>query len=1367
MKKIIKKIQLPLFFKTKKFFLLLFLFLLFFFFTPISLHQMRLKIERLINHQAIEGVQKFEEQTGLKIKWGALKFNILTMTVKLKDVKILPLNSLNSQNIPSLKFLDGLQEVDIVSARPSLYTLLFKKQIVLTKVKISGGDIYLKTLKLAYRNTRISAKVIFPIKKIFVEKVNVNLKHNNQNLKLSQSDIKVWQKPGSIFQFNLFLKKIDIDEIQGFKGFSTLNVLKENSEESKNNLEDQTFQLSARGLAKKGQISFKNMIFKNQRFQSSTDRMDVFFDSRGLKAVDVRSSGSIPSILIRKSFGFLGLEPPPFDSLLSYSLNIQYKKRKGYKGVFTFKGESAVFKSYPVKKFFIQGHLMRYLLIVDQGFIQTPSHGNINIKKGEWLLKGEPSHFNFFVETEHLSSEFVSEVILGLNEFPVKGDFTGSIHCLGKDYISYLKCETKGYSERIVLNAEDQGSIASFYGIPFQSDIEWNKENLHFTIFNDKTDSPRLSLKGKYSQPLDSLSSEFSFLGNISRDVKFHAPFPIAGQVNAQNGRLIVERDKVQLNGVLASPALLIQSYKLRNISSLYQYKDDKLRFFRLKGEPGKTNYVAECDINFQKEDIILKLEAPFFDIRDVVNSVGENIFLPFDFKGTGSVSFFMHFPWSSPEYKKFQLKGNLFNVFVNKDFFQQVDFDFGIANKRGIIQSLLFKKGRGFIKGSGFFDQDFFLDIDLVGENLSLERLEWVNAILPFNQSGDVQFKMKLKGNLNQPEFIGDVFVSDMFFYSYPVKDSQLKIKINRKNLSFSGQFMDEIYIERFVYPFSKKANILAIGQFKKLNFIKILLSKNRIEKTHDYLSEVTGSFSLFRVQGVSKAWEGFIKVDQFFLSKFNKWIKNKNAFSVFLNKNKWSLTPVEFFHHNRGYLRLEERGQNKLFVSGESFLGLFSAFFPFLKAFAGHVKGQFLVENNLRQLNPRGNLKIERALFSLDILPEFKNISTDIIFSKNNIFINNFRGRAGGGLLEGKGTVFYDFVKFPHLNLNLNFSDARLDIPEDFRTRGSGQIKIQGSKPPYLISGQYAIQSGNITKDFSENAQRAKYDFSFLKEKIEKQDNLFDLDIDIETKQAVDVSNSLIQSSVEGQAKIYGPLDALLMKGEFRLSKRAEDNIISFRGQEFKILSGFVLFKNSEPENPYINIEANTLFKENIVDPLENNQEVEKIYKIFLSLKGLAKQLRVSLKSAPSLNEQEIISLLTLGVGSRHFDANVKQNVGEASSKLLYSSQLLGSLLLEKPLNREIKHTLGLDFRLTPYINTSNKPVTKITLSKNWFERWKTSFSRTIEEDSQSDVRLKYNINPKMSLTAFWENAENVEELKEEEKDFLGLDLEFNFDF
>ena len=131
----------------------------------------------------------------------------------------------------------------------------------------------------------------------------------------------------------------------------------------------------------------------------------------------------------------------------------------------------------------------------------------------------------------------------------------------------------------------------------------------------------------------------------------------------------------------------------------------------------------------------------------------------------------------------------------------------------------------------------------------------------------------------------------------------------------------------------------------------------------------------------------------------------------------------------------------------------------------------------------------------------------------------------------------------------------------------------------------------------------------------------------------------------------------------------------------------------------------------------------------------------------------------MLTLGMGSRHFDTGVKENITQ------YSYQLLGSLLLRQPLGREIRERFGLELGIDPKIQ-NNEPVTKITLKRKWFKALESSFSRTIEELPQSDVKLKYNLSRSMALTAFWENKiRGLEDIDTQNK--TGLDLEISFEF
>ena len=420
--------------------------------------------------------------------------------------------------------------------------------------------------------------------------------------------------------------------------------------------------------------------------------------------------------------------------------------------------------------------------------------------------------------------------------------------------------------------------------------------------------------------------------------------------------------------------------------------------------------------------------------------------------------------------------------------------------------------------------------------------------------------------------------------------------------------------------------------------------------------------------------------------------------------------------------------------------------------------MQGQAVINNNLKNVQARGSFKVSSGTLHPPSLPEFKNVSGQLVFSKEYLYINDLIGSSGGGVIKGLGSIKKPFQPYPKVDMRFDFTKVHFEIPEGFNTKGSGKVKIEGSKP-YLISGNYDVDSGSIVKEFSSSGEQG-YDFDLLKQEDTEPKSMLQLDLTLKTKKPVQLNSSLIRSSIEGQARLLGPLDALTMNGEFNLSKELKENSIFFRGQEFKISRGSISFLNSKPKNPYINISAASIFKERKIDPLESEEEIEREYLIFLFSRGFAEDLSFSLRSTPALKEKEIISLLTLGVSSRHFDSNVKQNVTD------YSYQILASLLVEKPLNREIKEALGLDFRLTPYINTLNKPVTKITLSRTWFDKWQSSFSRTLEESAQSDIRLKYDISPKISLTAFWENNEQLD-IDQAEEDWLGFDFEFKLDF
>ena len=1438
-----KKIKVARFLKSKKFLAIAVLLILFFVFTPVSLIQISQKTESWINDRAKAGVRTFEKQTGLKIKWEEINFHLFSMKVQLKNVRLASTGPAfrGTKKFPSSSYLDGWQKANKISVKPSLYSLLFKKKIILASLVIEGGELRLKALESYQRKkkSRQTKMEELPIQKMIVKNSSLVLKLNGHSLNFLGISLKAKQKTGRGIEFELAVPSFHTERVALLNARSSAPVpdifLQNKTICNKSKMEDtkgtekaascqqkgdlassdenlakakaikKSFSISLKGSLREDKILFQSILLQNKDFRSLTEGLSLLTDAKGLKSLNLKSSsGTLPSFLIQEAWeiGKVQGDLPFFRALFSYKLQLKYNRRRGSQASYEISTKKALFKTEPLKSFFLKGKLEPDFLTAQRGFIQTQSGGEIEIKEARAGLNPRDSlPFRFFLQTKSLDSLQLARALFDSKDFPIQADFNGGIKCSGfaLPKAPALKCSMDGQSEKLSLRVQEESKeagakkpqsldlvkeqrkeqgkeqrkergeegyqeIASVHGMRFQADMEWKDNTLRFTVDGENEENrSKIYFKATSSDQAERLQADYSFEGKLGRDIVFKTPFPLSGELSASEGQLLIEKSKIRLQGALFSPLLYIQSFRLKNISGQYRFQNNKLEFLNIKGQPEKSSWLAECSLDFSKRELMVKSTAPFFDLKDLQYALQGDRQIPLKLKGTGAFSLFLRLPWNRTQHTEFHLKGNLFNAFVNRDFFQQMEFELGLKEGKGELKSLLLRKGRGFIEGKGSFDDKFQLDLKVSGNGLSLEKIEHLNEILPFSQAGGLNFDMEIKGSLTRPKIQSDILVSSMFLYSYPAGSSKIKLQIDEEALSFSGNITDEIQIKNFYWPFSKSGTIRTEGSFNQLDLIKILFSKNRMQKkTHDYSSQMDGSFAFTKERVDGAFWTGQAKMDKLLVSKSEKWIKSDRPFLVLLDeKGEISLSSARFLQDNDRELIISQRDSNKLFISGESSLGLFSAFFPFLEELDGNISGRLLMENNLRKMYPKGSLKIEGGALSLGPLPKFSELRAELALSKNNITISQLSGLAGGGQIEGGGSVAYDFPLMPGLDLNLRFVDSNLNIPKDFSTRGRGEIKIQGSKPPYLISGSYDIDSGLITKEFSGRGKKAKkkaYNFSFLESAEEQQNSLFELKLSFKTLQPVALSTGLIQSSVEGEADIYGPLNSLLMNGGFAL---VEEGLIFFRGQEFQINSGSVQFKNSAPDNPFLSVKAQTVFKEKVIDTMESEQEIEREYQIFLSLEGPSKNPGFSLKSRPSLNEREIISLLALGLGSGRLDTDVRENATD------YSYQILASILLEKPLNREIKDALGLDFRLTPYINTANQPVTKVTLSKDWFKKWKSSFSQTIE-DKQSDIRLKYKLNPNMSLTAFWESATDEEiNVERDREERMGLDLEFNLDF
>ena len=1333
--------KIPDFLKSKTVLILMAGLLILFLLTPLSVMQINRKVSGIINEKAAQSLRQLERETGLKIRWERLNFNLLMFRVELKEVVISNSFNLASKKNLLFDFLNGPQFLAEVSLRPRVFYSFFKRAVHLSSVQMRGGEFHLKTAAFIQKKLQKRKELNLPVQRIFIKNTHIQVRHGENELNFTGALADIRKTGFGNYKFQSAIKAVRINHAEAFE-------------------------FRARGRTSGRRIFMKHISFKNKSTDAQISLLQMSFDHRGIHRMETKSSGIISSSLIEQSVRLFHQQSPMIKGIFNYSFHLTFQRRKGFQGEISVHSDSPVVQNVPLKTLSVRGILKKDSFSAHSGFIETKNSAKIKIKEIKFFPQTETAvpAFTLSIDTQRLSLDFIVKNVLKADSFSlVQTVFSGPLDCAGVVDFSHINCKGLLQSPKTVIQIK-QKPVVSFYNMRINWDGVWKDSALNFNFLAEKDDTTRLIGSGRYSHPANEISLKLKGFSLLKEDTKFAVPFELKGAVQIADGVFKVAKNNFTVEGLISSEEILLNQYNINNITSFVQMKNKILFFRNIRGRTGKSVYEGNVVVDFTEEKAEMKISSSFFDIQDLKTVLGAGAAGGLKIKGTGEGIFETALPFSKKQTRDFRLAGHLFNAQIDKEFFPGIDFDISFQKGVGNVRSLVFRKGKGSLSGAGRFDRDFNLDVNLKGAGIPLERIEFLNSLLPFSQSGLVNFSGKLKGAVSNPEFQGGGEITNAVFYTYPADNSRLNIVLKDKKLFLSGNLMNELLLEELSYDFQKKKSLYIRTKLHKWDFINLFLARMKKENLREFFSELTGKMEL-NIQ--DKAVSGLIEIDKLLISQGNKWMKNERPFSLHITPSSRIVSPVQLTHYDDKVLKVENNAEGAQAVSGHTHLGLWSLWFPFFRRMEGEAGIDFIMDKNLKSFRPEGQITIKNGFLSLPPLSGFTDINARVSLQDDKITLTQFDSLYGDGVVRGGGVISYGYGKKPPtVSCLLNFADSQINIPKGFFTRGSGFLKIVGTRPPYTIKGDYTIDSGNILKDWSGTKGNEFINSNlFASKKSKLDDSLFHLDLKIHATRPLLIKNSIIRAPARGTLRVHGPLKNLLLSGLITLaeeSKTEKSGIITFRDREFEINTASVAFDNSPPGNPVLNVTAHTALKAKVTDEfLSDSRETTKDYRVFLTAKGPSRNLKITLSAIPFLSEKEIISLLAFGMTTQRFDENIKENITQ------YSYQFLGSYLLQRPLGKELRDTLNLDLDIAPYLNTkSSEPATKVTLKKNWLKNLQTSISRTIEEKPVSDARLKYHLKKNISLTAFWEDTEkNLEDGTE--KDTLGLDLEFNFEF
>lgn len=446
---------------------------------------------------------------------------------------------------------------------------------------------------------------------------------------------------------------------------------------------------------------------------------------------------------------------------------------------------------------------------------------------------------------------------------------------------------------------------------------------------------------------------------------------------------------------------------------------------------------------------------------------------------------------------------------------------------------------------------------------------------------------------------------------------------------------------------------------------------------------------------------------------------------------------------------------------------LTLFSEEFVKLE---GTVKGEGVIIFDDNNIDSFASLVAEKSAISLKNIPnEFTDIKIKINQDGKNLLINELSSNYGGGKVKIDGLVGIK-IPFPSLSLSIKLDDTGVDLLNATNVVVDGDLNLRGKIPPYKLNGGIVILNGKVEdslfdllKEVGNSVEYRKY----LPPKVRSsKENLIDLGVSFETQNPVQVKNNLLDIFMNGKVLLTGSVGYPILNGQTLIQESVSK--LNFKGHEFYVKKGIFTFGGSESEGkvPFVEFES-----------IANLGE----YKVSFDVSGVANKATVKLKSSPPLSEENIFSLLTLGVTN-----DLSKNLDDEEANSLKTVGLGTFIFDQLKLTEGLNENFGIRLSLTPELQEDDanllkhqssdtslaakkiKSSTKLRLEKKLGKKVGISFSSTLggETEQKQEMNIDYKINEKISVQGVYE-LKSGEESTGEGDDSAGADLKYQWSF
>jgi translocation and assembly module TamB len=453
-------------------------------------------------------------------------------------------------------------------------------------------------------------------------------------------------------------------------------------------------------------------------------------------------------------------------------------------------------------------------------------------------------------------------------------------------------------------------------------------------------------------------------------------------------------------------------------------------------------------------------------------------------------------------------------------------------------------------------------------------------------------------------------------------------------------------------------------------------------------------------------------------------------NAGNVTAALNKGSITIQNFRLTGRdatlsvsGTASLAGNQALGLHVNGNVNLQILEAFSPEIYS-SGSITLNAAIAGTASTPDVTGRLQLQNASFNMLELPNgLSNATGTVAFTGTEAYIQNIKGESGGGQVTLSGTVGYAGPQ-TQFHVQAAATGVHVQYPDTITTEVDANLAINGTAGSSLVTGRVSIVDVSLHSgaDIGNVLTQAASPPSSSTGSVGPLAGMR-FDVRVVTAPDAQFRTTLTQNlQADAHLTLLGTPDNPGMLGRVTVT---EGDVVFF-GSKYTIDQGTITFSDASKINPVLNIDLETTV-----------QGVD----VALSVSGPMDKMKLSYRSDPPLQFQQIVSLLASGttpttdpVLAAHTPAAPQQNLEQSGA-----STLLGQAVAN-PVSGRLQRLFGVSkLSIDPQIvGTTNTAQATLTLQQQITRDITFTYIEDITSSNPQVIRAEWAISPRYSAIA-----------------------------